>query len=86
MKSSLEIAHAAVLEPIDAIASAAGLEPDETEPYGRYKAKVLAVRCSTAFSGHRPDGKLIAGHGHDPDQGRRRQRRRRSSDSPRASA
>jgi formate--tetrahydrofolate ligase len=64
MKSSLEIAQEAVLEPIDAIASAAGLEPDETEPYGRHKAKVsLSVLERLAA---RPDGKLICVTGMTP--------------------
>jgi formate--tetrahydrofolate ligase len=40
MKSSLEIAQDAVLQPIDEIAERAGLLPDEIEPYGRYKAKI----------------------------------------------
>jgi formate--tetrahydrofolate ligase len=40
MKSSLEIAQEAVLQPIEQIAERAGLEPDEIEPYGHYKAKV----------------------------------------------
>ena len=40
MKSSLEIAQDAELQPIDQIAEEAGLEPDEVEPYGRYKAKI----------------------------------------------
>ncbi|MGN6869716.1 MAG: formate--tetrahydrofolate ligase [Solirubrobacteraceae bacterium] len=40
MKSSLEIAQDAVLQPIEQIAERAGLERDEIEPYGRYKAKV----------------------------------------------
>ncbi len=40
MKTSLEIAQEAVLQPIEQIAEKAGLEPDEIEPYGRYKAKV----------------------------------------------
>jgi formyltetrahydrofolate synthetase len=40
MKTSLEIAQEAVLQPIDQIAERAGLESDEIEPYGRYKAKV----------------------------------------------
>jgi formate--tetrahydrofolate ligase len=64
MKSSLEIAQEAVLEPIDSIASAAGLEPDETEPYGRHKAKVsLSVLERLA---DRPDGKLICVTGMTP--------------------
>src|SRR5918997_575183 len=40
MKSSLEIAQEAELAPIEMIAEACGLQPDEIEPYGRYKAKV----------------------------------------------
>src|SRR4051812_2890691 len=40
MKSSLEIAQDAVLEPIEVIAERAGLLPEEFEPYGRFKAKV----------------------------------------------
>jgi formate--tetrahydrofolate ligase len=57
MPSSLEIAQAAVLQPIDEVAAAAGLEPDEIEPYGRTKAKVdLSVLERLAGA---PDGKLI---------------------------
>ncbi len=40
MKSSLEIAQEATLEPIEAIAEQAGLDADEIEPYGRHKAKI----------------------------------------------
>jgi len=40
MPSSLEIAQAAVLRPIEEIAAAAGLEAHEVEPYGRTKAKI----------------------------------------------
>ena len=35
MKSSLEIAQEAELEPIASLAHRIGLEPDEYEPYGR---------------------------------------------------
>jgi formyltetrahydrofolate synthetase len=64
MKSSLEIAQEAVLQPIEAIASEAGLEADEIEPYGRYKAKVaLSVRERLS---DRPDGKLICVTGMTP--------------------
>jgi formyltetrahydrofolate synthetase len=55
--SSLEIAQDAQLRPITEIAAAAGLEPDEVELYGRYKAKVsLSVLDRLAA---RPDGKLV---------------------------
>jgi formate--tetrahydrofolate ligase len=66
MKSSLEIAQEAVLEPIEQIASAAGLEPDEIEPYGRYKAKIaLSVLERLA---DRPDGKVVCVTGMTPTQ------------------
>ena len=64
MKSSLEIAQEAVLEPIESIAAAAGLEPEEIEPYGRYKAKIsLSVIDRLA---DRPEGKLICVTGMTP--------------------
>jgi formate--tetrahydrofolate ligase len=57
MPSSLEIAQAATLRPILDVAADAGLEPDEVEAYGRYKAKVdLSVLERLAG---RPDAKLI---------------------------
>src|SRR5687767_14055729 len=57
MPSSLEIAQEAILRPIDEIAEAVGLLPEEIEPYGRYKAKIdLSVLDRLA---DRPDGKLI---------------------------
>jgi formate--tetrahydrofolate ligase len=64
MKSSLEIAQEADLLPIDQIADRAGLEPDEVEPYGRYKAKLsLSVIDRLAAV---PDGKLICVAGMTP--------------------
>jgi formate--tetrahydrofolate ligase len=57
MPSSLRIAQEADLRPITEIAAAAGLEPDEIEQYGRYKAKVnLSVLDRLA---DRPNGKLV---------------------------
>jgi len=57
MPSSLEIAQRATLRPILDVASGVGLEADEIEPYGRYKAKVsLSVLERLA---DRPDGKLV---------------------------
>ncbi|HEY7380369.1 MAG TPA: formate--tetrahydrofolate ligase [Gaiella sp.] len=57
MPSSLEIAQAAELRPIADIAAEAGIEADELEQYGRYKAKVgLSVLERLA---DRPDAKLI---------------------------
>src|SRR5438094_1018871 len=40
MPSSLEIAQSAVLRPVEELAAELGLEPDEFDLYGRYKAKV----------------------------------------------
>ena len=55
--SNLEIAQAHRLEPIADIAARYGLEPDEYDLYGRYKAKVdLSVIDRLA---HRPDAKLV---------------------------
>ena len=57
LPSSLEIAQAATLRPITDIASEIGLEPDEVELYGRYKAKDSLDDLDRL--GDRPDGKLI---------------------------
>jgi formate--tetrahydrofolate ligase len=57
MKTGLEIAQDAELRAITEVARVVGIEEDELEPYGRYRAKVdLSVvdRLSD-----RPDGKLI---------------------------
>lgn len=55
--SDIEIAHAATVRPIREIATAAGILPDEVEPYGPTKAKVsLAVLDRLA---DRPDGHYI---------------------------
>src|SRR6476661_5300357 len=57
MLSSLEIAQEATLRPIADVADEAGIEPDELELYGRYKAKVdLSILERLA---DRPDGKII---------------------------
>jgi formyltetrahydrofolate synthetase len=57
MPSSLEIAQEAELRPIGELAEDAGLEPDEYDLYGKYKAKVgldVLERLKDV-----PDGKLI---------------------------
>ena len=64
MKSSLEIAQAAQLEPIDEIAGRCGLTQEEFEPYGRYKAKIslsVLVRLAEA-----PEAKLVCVAGITP--------------------
>ena len=57
MRTDIEIAQAAALRPIAQIAAQFGLQEDEWEPYGRYKAKVsLAVLDRLAGQ---PDGHLV---------------------------
>ena len=58
MPSSLEIAQEAELRPIAQIAEALGLSEDEYDPYGRYKAKVVALRARTPRATS-PTAKLI---------------------------
>jgi formyltetrahydrofolate synthetase len=64
MKSSLQIAQEADLEPIVGLAERIGLEPDELEPYGRYKGKI-ALSVIDRLSGT-PDGKLVCVTGMTP--------------------
>src|SRR5215204_831796 len=64
MKSSLEIAQEAELIPIETIAESCGLQPDEIEPYGRYKGKVALSVIDRLND--RPDGKLICVTGMTP--------------------
>src|SRR3954454_7238230 len=57
MLSSLDIAQAAVMRPIADVAAEAGIEPDELELFGRYKAKVdLSILDRLADV---PDAKLV---------------------------
>src|SRR5256886_10177186 len=58
MRSGLEIAQEAVLRPILDVARDAGLQDDEVEPYGRYKAKVNAASVLERLE-DRPDGKIV---------------------------
>jgi formate--tetrahydrofolate ligase len=58
LPSSLEIAQNARLRPIADVAENAGIEEDELEPYGRYKAKVSHAVLDRLAG--RPDGKLVA--------------------------
>jgi formyltetrahydrofolate synthetase len=55
--SSLEIAQNASLRPIAEVAAEAGLEPDEVDLYGRYKAKI-ALSVLDRLAG-RADAKLV---------------------------
>ncbi|MGZ8634142.1 MAG: formate--tetrahydrofolate ligase [Solirubrobacteraceae bacterium] len=64
MKSSLEIAQEAELQPIESIAEQAGLHADEIEPYGRFKAKIGLPVLDRL--GGLPDGKLVCVAGMTP--------------------
>jgi formyltetrahydrofolate synthetase len=64
MKSSLEIAQQAQLQPIEEIGERIGLEPDEIEPYGRHKAKVSLDAIERLSD--RPDAKLVCVAGMTP--------------------
>lgn len=57
MLTDIEIAQSASLLPIQQIAQRLGVEEEELEPYGRYKAK-LSPAVMKRLSG-KPDGKLI---------------------------
>jgi formyltetrahydrofolate synthetase len=57
MKSALQIAQEATLRPIADVAADAGIEQDEVEPFGRYRAK-LSLDILDRLA-DRPDGKLI---------------------------
>ena len=57
MKSSLEIARAAAVRPIAEVAADLGLEPDEYELYGLYKAKVRPIAAERRAD--LPDGREI---------------------------
>jgi formate--tetrahydrofolate ligase len=57
MKTGLEIAQEARLEPIADVAATAGILPEELRPYGTYRAKVALSILERLRD--RPDGKLI---------------------------
>lgn len=57
MKSDIEIAQSAVMEPITSVAARLGIEADDLECYGKYKAKI-SRELWNKVSDH-PDGKLI---------------------------
>ena len=57
MKSSLEIAQDHRMQPIVEIAHAAGLNEDEIELYGRYKAKIELSAIERLSD--RPDAKIV---------------------------
>jgi formate--tetrahydrofolate ligase len=64
MSIDLEIARAATLKPIAAIAAKAGIPDDALEPYGRFKAKIGAAFIRSLEA--RPDGALVLVSGINP--------------------
>jgi formate--tetrahydrofolate ligase len=56
--SDIEIAQAATMQPIQAIAEKAGILEDELELYGRYKAKIDYLGLLARLK-DKPDGKII---------------------------
>ncbi len=57
MKTDIEIAQEAVLEPIGRVAARLGIPEEELEPYGRYKAKLSDEYLRSIQDN--PQGKLI---------------------------
>lgn len=57
MKTDIEIAQEAVMEPIVKVAQQLGIQEEDLELYGRYKAKISDAYLASIAD--RPDGKLI---------------------------
>lgn len=57
MKTDIQIAQEAVMEPITQVAARLGITPDELELYGKYKAKISDEYMEKIKDN--PDGKLI---------------------------
>lgn len=57
MKSDIEIAQEAIMEPITKVAQSIGIPEEELELYGKYKAKLSEDYLQSLEN--RPNGKLI---------------------------
>ena len=57
MKSDIQIAQEAVMEPITKVAESIGIKEDDLELYGKYKAKLSDDFLKSVENN--PDGKLI---------------------------
>ena len=57
MKTDIQIAQEAVLQPIEEVAKTLGLTRDELELYGNYKAKISDEYLNRIQNN--PDGKLV---------------------------
>ena len=58
MKSDIQIAQEAVMQPISEIAAKAGILPEELELYGKHKAKIDYKKVMDRL-GDKKDGKLV---------------------------
>ena len=50
MKTDIEIAQEAVMEPIKNVAARCGISEDDLELYGKYKAKIASELCKPNLS------------------------------------
>ena len=57
MKSDIEIAQEAMMQPIKEVAASYGISEDDLELYGKYKAKLTDKLWDKVKD--RPDGKLV---------------------------
>ena len=57
MKSDIQIAQEATMQPIKEVAASIGIAEDDIELYGKYKAKISDELIER--SKNNPDGKLI---------------------------
>ena len=68
MLADIEIAHRAKLKPIEEIAEKIGIDSDDLECYGHYKAKV-SLKFTKEVK-NRPQGKTDSGYRHFSYPGR----------------
>ena len=68
MKTDIQIAQEATLQPIKEVAATIGIEEEDLELYGKYKAKISDELI--ARSHNNPDGKLILVTAINPTPGR----------------
>ena len=69
MKTDIQIAQEAMMEPIKEVAAAYGIQEDDLELYGKYKAKLTDELWNKVKD--RSDGKLVLRSSHQPNSGRR---------------
>lgn len=59
MLTDIEISQQNILEKIEKVAETAGIEPQDLEPYGKYKAKISYEGLAKINNSARKNGKLI---------------------------